>query len=217
MIISPRQIRAARGLLEWSSKELAEKVGVTQATLSKIETELVQPQERTLSAIANILDMNGVEFLDGDGVKMRQSEVRVFSGKNGYRQFLDHVYDTLKKGGRIRQFNLSDSSNLSFIDDYGKAHLERMEQIDGLDAKVLTTDGDTHFPASYCEYRWINKHDADLAPFYMYGDNLVLPMYESTHKREWISINSKLLAERYAREFDKFWDNASSPKKVEGK
>ena len=217
MMLSARQIRAARGLLEWSSKELAGKVGITQATLSKIETELAQPQERTLSSIANVLDMNGVEFLDGDGVKMRQSEVRVFSGKNGYRQFLDHVYDTLKKGGRIRQFNLSDSGNLSFVDEFGKAHLERMAQIDDLDAKVLTQEGDTDFPASYCEYRWIDKHDANLAPFYIYGDNVVLPMYESSHKREWVSINSKLLAERYALQFDQFWENASLPKKAKGK
>ena len=216
-MISTRQIRAARGLLEWSGKELAHKVGITQATLSKIETDLAHPQERTLSRIAEVLDMHGVEFLDGDGVKMRQQEVRVFSGKTGYRQFLDHVYLTLKNGGRIRQFNLSDSSNLSFVDDYGQAHLGRMKLIDDLDAKVLTTEGDTHFPASYCTYRWINKDDADLAPFYLYGDNLVLPMYESSHKREWISINSKLLAERYAKQFDKFWANASSPKKGKGK
>lgn len=216
-MISTRQIRAARGLLQWSGKELAERVGVTQATLSKIESDLVQPQERTLAKIAELLDMHGVEFLEGDGVKMRQQEVRVFSGKAGYRQFLDHVFQTLKNGGRIRQFNLSDSSNLSFVDDYGQAHLDRMKHVDDLDAKVLTQEGDMHFPASYCTYRWISKEDADMAPFYLYNDCLVLPMYESTHKREWISINSKLLAERYVKQFDKFWANATNPKKSKAK
>lgn len=216
-MVSPRQIRAARGLLEWSGKELARKVGVTQATLSKIETDLVQPQERTLARIAEVLDKHGVELTDGDGVKMRQQEVRIFSGKAGYRQFLDHIYLTLKDGGRIRQFNLSDGGNLAFADDYGQAHLSRMAMIDRLDARVLTTEGDTAFPASYCTYRWINKDDGDLAPYYLYGDNVVLPMYESSHKREWISINSKLLAERYARQFDKFWGKASVPKKAKGK
>ena len=190
---------------------------MTPATISKIEADLVQPQENSLFRIADLFDKHGVEFLEGDGVKMRQQEIRVFSGKTGYRQFLDHVYLTLKNGGRIRQFNLSDSGNLSFADPYGEAHLSRMGMIDDLDAKVLTTEGDNEFPASYCTYRWIHKNDADLAPFYLYGDNVVLPMYESTHKREWISINSKLLAERYAKQFDRFWGNATSPKKSKGK
>jgi len=216
-MITARQIRAARGLLEWTGKDLAHKLGMTPATISKIEADLVQPQENSLFRIADLFDKHGVEFLEGDGVKMRQQEIRVFSGKTGYRQFLDHVYLTLKNGGRIRQFNLSDGGNLSFADAYGEAHLARMKLIDDLDAKVLTTEGDNEFPASYCTYRWIHKNDADLAPFYLYGDNVVLPMYESTHKREWISINSKLLAERYAKQFDKFWGNASSPKKGKGK
>jgi len=212
-MITSRQIRAARGLLGWSGDELADKVDVTRATLSKIESDLVQPQERTLARIAEVLDKHGVELVDGEGVKLRQQEVRVFSGKTGYRQFLDHIYLTLKNGGRIRQFNLSDSGNLSFADEYGQAHLSRMASIDHLDAKVLTIEGDTEFPASYCKYRWMDKDNADLAPFYIYGDYVVLPMYESTHKREWISVNSKLLAERYAKQFDKFWAKASSPKK----
>jgi transcriptional regulator with XRE-family HTH domain len=217
MMITARQIRAARGLLEWSGDDLADKAGVTRATLSKIESDLVQPQERTLIRIAEVFDKHGVELLEGDGVKMRQQEVRIFTGKNGYRQFLDHIYLTLKNGGRIRQFNLSDGGNLAFVDDYGQAHLSRMASVDDLDAKVLTTEGDTEFPASYCAYRWMSKDDADLAPFYIYGDNVVLPMYESTHKREWISINSKLLAERYAKQFDKVWVKASSPKKAKRK
>ena len=213
-MITARQIRAARGLLEWSGDDLASKAGVTRATLSKIESDLVQPQERTLMSIADVFDQNGVELLpDGDGVKMRQQEVRVFSGKTGYRQFLDHIYLTLKHGGRIRQFNLSDSGNLSFVDDYGQAHLSRMAMIDGLDAKVLNPEGDVAFPASYCTYRWLSKDNADLAPFYVYGDNVLLPMSESSNKREWISINSKPLVERYTKQFDKFWATASVPKR----
>ena len=216
-MITPRQIRAARGLLEWSGDDLAAKADVTRATLSKIESDIVQPQERTLARIAEVFDLHGVEFLEGDGVKMRQQEVRIFSGKTGYRQFLDHVYLTLKNGGRIRQFFLNDKNGPSFQDEYGQAHIARMAMIDNLDGKVLTVEGDYEFPASYCTYRWINKDDADLVPFYIYGDNVVMPLHETLHKREWISVNSKLLAERYARMFEKSWGRASVPKKAKRK
>ena len=212
-MITARQIRAARGLLGWSGEQLAEKAGLTRPALSNIEGEKVTPNDSTISSIASVLDMNGVEFLEGDGVRIRQQEVRTYSGKAGYRQLLDHIYATLKRGGRIRQFFLNDSYGPSFADEYGKSHIARMAEIDDLDAKVLTLEGDMDFPAPYCTYRWLSKSDADLAPFYLYGDNLVLPMFESAHKREWASINSRLLAERYARQFDRFWALGSVPKR----
>src|SRR6202021_428921 len=100
---------------------------------------------------------------------------------------------------------------LSFADDYGQAHLVRMGSISDLDARVLTMEGDTSFPASYCKYRWLSKADTTLAPFYIYGDYLAMPMYESAHKRELLVIHSRLLAERYCGQFESFWDKAIVP------
>jgi transcriptional regulator with XRE-family HTH domain len=213
-MITGRQIRAARSLLEWKADDLARKAGLTRVTVSKIESDHVQPQERTLASILSVFDKHGVEFLEDEGVKIRKQQIRVFSGKAGYRQFLDHIYETLKdNGGRIRQFNLSDANNLAFADDYGQSHLIRMETIEELDAKVLTLEGDTAFPASYCTYRWLDRTNKALSPFYVYGDYLMMPMYESAHKREMLVIHSKLLTERYCEQFDLFWAQAKIPGK----
>ena len=119
-----------------------------------------------------------------------------------------------ESNGKIRQFNLSDGKNLPYAEDYAATHMERMGKIKDLDARVLTVEGDYNFPASYCEYRWLDKGDADLASFYVYGDYLAMPMYESPHKRELLVIRSKLLAERYCKQFDKFWAGAAIPKRV---
>ena len=146
-MITGRQIRAARALLEWSGTDLAQKSGLTQMTISNIESDKVQASEDSLQSILSAFDTHGIEFLDSDGVRVRQQEVRVFSGKNGYRQFLDHVYATLKNGGRIRQFFSNEQSGPSFADEYGRAHIERMAEIENLDAKVLCVYGDTEFPA----------------------------------------------------------------------
>jgi transcriptional regulator with XRE-family HTH domain len=217
-MITGRQIRAARSLLEWKADDLARKTGLTRTTVSNIEAGTVQPQEKSLANILSAFDKHGVEFLEDEGVKIRKQPIKVFSGKVGYRQFLDHVYETLSEsGGRIRQFNLSDANNLAFADDYGQAHLIRMGTIDSLDARVLTLEGDNTFPATYCEYRWLGKDDKALAPFYVYGDYLAMPMYESPHKRELLVIKSKLIVERYCEQFDKFWDTASIPKRVQNK
>jgi transcriptional regulator with XRE-family HTH domain len=214
-MITGRQIRAGRSLLDWKADDLAAKTGLTRTTVSNIEAGTVQPQEKSLASILAAFDKHGVEFTDDEGVKIRKQQIKVFSGKIGYKQFLDHVYETLsEEGGRIRQFNLSDAKNLTFADDYGQAHVIRMGTIANLDARVLTIEGDTTFPASYCDYRWLNKEDKALAPFYVYGDYLAMPMYESPNKRELLVIRSKLLAERYCEQFDRFWNKAIIPNRT---
>src|ERR1700722_1220616 len=206
MIISGRQIRGARGLLGWSMDELAKKADVTVMTLRHVENDLTQPQEKTIASIYSILDKHGIVFLEDDGVKVRKQEARTYSGKAGYRQFLDHVYETLKDGGRIRQFNFGDLRYLPYEENFVGEHLERMSAIERLDAKVLEIGGETKIPVSYCSYRYLDKKFKEMAPWYLYGDYLTLSLFETGGKREFITIHSKLLAEHYLREFDIFWN-----------
>jgi transcriptional regulator with XRE-family HTH domain len=217
MIITGRQIRGARGLLGWSMEDLVAKSGVNRITIRQIEGDEVQPQEKTLTRIFSIFDKFGIEFLDEEGVKIRKQEARFYSGKAGYRQFLDHVYETLKDGGYIRQFNFGDLRYLPYEESFVGEHLERMTAIDGLDAKVLEMEGETKVPVPYCDYRYLDKKLKDMAPWYLYDNYLVLSLYESGGKREFITIHSKLLAERYLKEFDIFWNMADMPRKKKGK
>jgi len=84
----------------------------------------------------SVFDKNGVEFTDDEGVRVRKQQVRIYSGKAGYRQLLDHIYETVRKsGGRVRQFNFGDEKYLPYADDFVSAHLERMADIKNLDAK----------------------------------------------------------------------------------
>ncbi|MEJ0061666.1 MAG: helix-turn-helix transcriptional regulator [Alphaproteobacteria bacterium] len=210
-MITGRQIRAARSLLEWKAEDLAREAGLTRVTVSKIEADTVQPHEKTIASITNAFDRHGVEFLDDEGVRMRRNQVRVFSGKAGYRQFLDHIYETLKDGGRIRQFNSSDGKTLSYAQDYATEHMERMSKLPNLDARVLILDGDYNFSASYCEYRWLDKTTKILIPYYVYNDYIAQAVHRSDHNVEVVSIHSKPLAERYVEQFESFWENASIP------
>jgi transcriptional regulator with XRE-family HTH domain len=212
MIVSGRQIRGARGLLGWSMEQLAEKADVTVMTLRHVENDLTQPQEKTVAALYSVLDKHGIVFLEDDGVKVRKEETRTYSGKTGYRQFLDHVYETLKNGGRIRQFNFGDLRYLPYEESFVGEHLKRMADVKGLDAKVLEMEGETETPVSYCSYRNLDKAFKDMAPWYLYGDHLVLSLNETGSKREFVTVHSKLLAERYVKEFDIFWNMARKKK-----
>ena len=216
MNITGRQIRAARGLLGWKMEDLADKAGLTRITIRQIENETVQPQEKTLAKIYAVFDKFGVEFLPDEGMRIRKQDARIYSGKAGYRQFLDHIYETLKNGGSIRQFNFSDMRYLPNEEGFVADHFLRMGSVKGLDAKVLEIGDETKHPLTYCAYRKLDKKFKDMAPWYLYGEYLTLSLYETGGKREFITIRSKLLAERYLKEFDIFWNMATSEKKKKG-
>lgn len=75
-MITSDQIRAARSLLRWTGKELAERSGVGFSTLMRLETEVGVPnaQAKTLEALRRALEDAGIEFIgtpsDRPGVRL---------------------------------------------------------------------------------------------------------------------------------------------------
>jgi transcriptional regulator with XRE-family HTH domain len=76
-LITSGQIRAARALLKWTGKELAETSGVAFSTLMRLETGEGVPgaQAKTLDAIQKAFESAGVEFIgtpeQGAGVRWK--------------------------------------------------------------------------------------------------------------------------------------------------
>ena len=79
--MQPAQIRAARGLLDWSQSRLAEAAGVSLSTVKDFEAGRRQPVPNNLTAIRAALEAAGVEFIPENGgcagvrMKQRQSEL----------------------------------------------------------------------------------------------------------------------------------------------
>lgn len=64
-MITSAQIRAARGLLNWSRKDLAEKSGVSFASMMRLESFDGVPSSnvKTLEALKKAFEDAGVEFI----------------------------------------------------------------------------------------------------------------------------------------------------------
>ena len=58
------QIKAGRVMLGWSAVELAERAGVSSATIKKYEAQTGIPNANTriLSAVKSVLEQAGIEF-----------------------------------------------------------------------------------------------------------------------------------------------------------
>lgn len=73
--VTSAQIRAARGLLKWTVRDLADKSGVHRNTITKMEADQAR-HGPTIAAVVRALEAAGVEFTNGDapGVRIRRKK-----------------------------------------------------------------------------------------------------------------------------------------------
>lgn len=78
-MIAPEQIRAARGMLKWSARKLAEETGISLPTVQRMERDggLDNTLNKNVVAVQKALEKAGIEFLPenggGVGVRLRKS------------------------------------------------------------------------------------------------------------------------------------------------
>ena len=72
MTISAAQSRAARGLLNWTQKQLAEASGASLGTVVDFEREKRVPMRANREALQRAFETAGIEFIE-NGVRLRQS------------------------------------------------------------------------------------------------------------------------------------------------
>ncbi len=74
---SPDQIRAARGMLDWSIVDLAKAAHVSISTVQRLEgTRQIITSDRSLALVQDALETEGVRFLakdeDGYGIRVKK-------------------------------------------------------------------------------------------------------------------------------------------------
>ncbi len=71
-MLSPEQSRAARGWLDWSQADLAERAHVSLSTIRDFEKGRRVPIANNLEAIQRALEAEAVTFEDSDGIAVRR-------------------------------------------------------------------------------------------------------------------------------------------------
>lgn len=75
-MVTSAQIRAARGLLNWTVRDLADRSGVHRNTITRVETATTGPGH-SIAAIRAALEAAGVIFIEengeGPGVRLRKN------------------------------------------------------------------------------------------------------------------------------------------------
>jgi transcriptional regulator with XRE-family HTH domain len=70
-ILTPDLCRAARGLLDWTQKDLKAASGVATKTIADYERGARAPYDRTLRDLREAFEAAGIEFLNDDAPGLR--------------------------------------------------------------------------------------------------------------------------------------------------
>lgn len=222
--LSAAQLRAARGLLDWTRSDLAKACGLSAETIKNIERGVYMPQETTIGAIVAAFREHHVDFTNDDGVRFRHDTVTNYEGVEGFKKFMDDVYQValklVEEGQTDKTFcmsSLDDSFFITYLGDFFTIHhVKRMNALkDKFKMFILvretpkTISTEEYTTGSYREYRKQPNHTMDNVPFYVYGDKLAILIFEDKKEPQIIVISSPLVAKAYREQFNVLWSNAS--------
>lgn len=215
-MIEPRQIRAARALLNWSQTNLAEASGIAVSSIKNIENSLTVARRDTIEEIKKALERAGVVFTSGGGVQPHRPEVTVFHGTNGFREFLNLIYNDMLNGGEILISGVDERLIKDIAGTDLDAHVKRMSDIKSkITVKCMLREGDKYKVADdYCEYRWISKDYFGAAHFYIFNKKVAIIAVSSREDVIVVVHDIASLAEFYKRLFEKLWADSTAIKDI---
>lgn len=220
--ITGPQLRAARGMLDWTREELAKEAGVSQETIKNIEHGIFRPQESTTDAIVKAFAVRDVVFTDNEGVQVKKDSVIRYEGVDGFKKFMDDVYEEAKKpesrtGGdkQICVSNVDDRFFVKYLGEKLSEHAMRMNALKDVRVRALVKeDDDFKVPnGAYADYRSSGAIVRGAVPFYVYGDKFAILSLGDEKSISIIVISSSVVAKSYRDQFEYLWKNAKHPSK----
>ena len=209
-MIDFRQIRAARALLNWSQADLARAADMATSSIKNVESESSSARKETMDQIHDAFDYNGIEFMAGTGVRLKNDIVAVHDGKRATTALLDSIYANVQSSpgrevciiGLDETFSVETDGLLLLA-----SHIERLTKA-GIRERILICEGDTRFLNAPDCYRWLpRQYFTRNAPIYIYGDRIAI--HSGSLKRRTIIIEARALAQHMRMLFTLLWDCVS--------
>ena len=202
------QIRAARALLDWSQTDLAEKAGLSQTGIARLENGTHQPNQTTLDKIHAAFLSSGLEFIQ-DGVRKTRDRLLTFEGTSAMQNLLDDVYNTLyETEPDRREVCLLGINELKPEDDNDYSitlsHIERLKNI-GASERIIVNYDETSFIAPRQWYRKVADEFFSPHTVYIYGTKIALLIREDNNLV--LILDNPYFALTMTKFFDFVWEH----------
>ena len=212
-MIEPRQIRAARALLNWSQDDLATASGIARSSIKNIENDITTARKDTIHDIQAALENCGIEFMAGSGVRVKSDFVTHLAGKDTFLKILEDVVQTLRSNiipEALFSCVVDSMSPPEVIDAY------RYMRNQGIKMRSLVKVTDTVLYGNLNEYRCLPEkffHNNAQIIYHNKIATMILDEATGTDKAA-IIIRNAPLAEAQKNLFEFIWSQCPAPTKT---
>lgn len=190
------QLRGARGVLDWSQQELADKSGVSKSAIVNIEKAKAEPEASTLRKLKNALEREGV-FTSDEGITKRDLFNIQF---NSYLEVLEDIEKTLSNGGEVLIHCADDRKSSESVNKKLKELREKKIRF-----RTTICEGNTFVSGDIRDYRWIDKDYFAESEVYVIYANRVVQHILDKNKSIFSAVVSDKHAKRERKQFEYWW------------
>ena len=215
-MITGKQCRAARALLDLTRDKLAELVKNPARNAIKNFEAQEKASKKSIENLKIFFENRGIEFLPNNGVAFKP-EIRTYQAAEGFRLFMDDLYETARDtGGDICLFNSNPSLWIKHLgQDWYDMHAERMAALgDRINVRITLEEGKTDFILDIAQHRWVPELEWKEKIVYVYGDKLAFLQFPDDDVKILV-LHSEGFAEAFRKMFDITWKNAAVPPRQE--
>lgn len=209
-MITAKQIRAGRALLDWSAAVLAKKIGISRGAISQIEDGAVQPRAKTLAEILRVFEENGIELIGAKGVAYRDDEIVTIKGDTAFFRVLDDVMATLRGDAKPEALFACVDDSVSppvVIENY-----RRLRQA-GIAMRSLVKEGNSCLMGKLNEYRYLPSKYFHNNAIVIYGDKFATMVLDAATGADAaaVIIHNPHVAAAQRNLFNLIWTQSQKP------
>lgn len=212
-MISPLQAKLARIALGMSQQDVADHFDKSHSFISQLENGISDPQVSNMQKLQAFYESQGMEFLDGDGLRRSKQQIQRFEGVQGFKAFMDDVYETAcRHGGDICLFNTQPALWHRHLGvEWYDMHNRRMQALgDRIRVRIALREGDRAFILECATYRWIPEVHWATSMYYAYGSKLAILTFEGDQIHITVFDQAEL-ASSFRVLFDIAWQYVTLP------
>jgi transcriptional regulator with XRE-family HTH domain len=211
-MITTAQIRAARGMLNWSQSDLSEKTGISATSIGSIENGITTARDKTNAKIREAFEGAGIEFIDG-GVRKVQNIINIYEGDDCFVRLLEDAYLELYETKGDLLLSSSDERRANIM------NVQKLKAIKkaGIRVRSLLEDGNSFYMGKAEDYRWMPKElyiDSDVKVIF---NNKVAYLMSWLNVPRVVVIQDQNIANENRLMFEHIWKNSPMPTKQEWK
>lgn len=211
MKLTGLQIAAAITLSGLTREALANEAHVGRNTIDRIINETAACREDTIRKITDILEVRGIEFLPGEGVRRKPLDIEIFEGTERFDEFYDFLYQhLLMNGGDVCIYAVDENLFAKYRGD-PELHRQRMKElVDGGKVTCRILAAKSRFKSEYAQFKRLPQNLPSFSSFYVFGNCFALISFLHEPAPYVVLHKSGPFAETYKQTFNLLWETAEN-------